>query len=497
VAVRLALLPVQPPPEPEAHDEFSYLLAAQTFANGHLANHTPPLPEHFETFHVNMRPTYHSMYPPAQGAWLAVGIILFGSPWAGVCLSIAALCGSICWALFACMSRNYAFLAGVIVALRIGIHSYWIDSFVGGAVAGVGGALVLGGTLRFIRKASARNAVVVAFGLALLGASRPYEGLAFTLPVSAMVVISLARKRPLARKDRTASTVLVACCLLFACFLAFYNYRCTGSPIIFPEQLNIKHYHQFGAFLWASPNGPGAYPSDRMGRFYRGSASNALAPLESFRNLATFEMQKLKEYDRFFVFPFLPFLLLGTITAIRRPKQRLLALTLLSTAVASLFVVWHHPHYIAPALVSIVGLLVHSIREIRHFRLGTATSMNISLLLTISLVLYSLSVVAGVSSREPSDDAWGRDRASMESMLKRLAGTQLVFVHYASDNQDDNIEWVFNGPEIQNQKVIWARSLNPEADLRLIRMLRPASTWDLVAHSDYWTIRPDTALDQH
>ena len=157
VLVRLLLLPIAPIPEPVRHDEFSHLLAADTFASGKLTNPTHPMWTHFETFHENHQPTYMSMYPPAQGMVLAAGKVLFGHPWFGVLISTGVMCAAICWMLQGWLPPGWALLGAGLAVLRIGIVSYWANSYWGGAVPAIGGSLVLGALPRLVRRPASRN----------------------------------------------------------------------------------------------------------------------------------------------------------------------------------------------------------------------------------------------------------------------------------------------------------------------------------------------------
>jgi hypothetical protein len=176
VIIRLALVPRWGVPEPGIHDEFSYLLGAETFLNGHLANPPHPMWRYFETFHVNFVPTYSSKYPPAQAAFLALGWKLFGHPWAGVLISVAFMGGSVCWMLQGWLPPAWALLGALMFALHVGVLQYWTNSYWGGALATAAGALVLGALPRIRRRGRMRDAIPFALGMAVLANCRPYEG---------------------------------------------------------------------------------------------------------------------------------------------------------------------------------------------------------------------------------------------------------------------------------------------------------------------------------
>ncbi len=196
IVVRLLALPFLHVPEPRSHDEFSYILAGETFAMGRLTNPTPPLWQFFETEHELSVPTYMSKYPPLQGFVIAAGILL-GNKWIGILLNFGLMCGAIYWMACGFVPMRWALLTALLPLVHPGIASYWVNSYFGGSVAAVGGALAFGASSRLARKISVGNENWFVVGAAIMANSRPFEGALTAFVAFSAAIIELGKKKRL------------------------------------------------------------------------------------------------------------------------------------------------------------------------------------------------------------------------------------------------------------------------------------------------------------
>jgi hypothetical protein len=482
--LRLAILPVCPIPLPIVPDDFSFLLAANTFALGRLTNPTPAMWTHFESIHITMQPTYMSMYFPAQGLVLAAGKVLLGSPWYGLLIVSALMCAAICWMLQAWLPPAWALLGGVIAVVHLGLFSYWINTYHAGSIGALGGALVLGALPRLMKTARLRHGLLMAVGIILVAFTRPYEGLLLCLPV-AIVVGRWAfsgKNRPspgvLIRRAAFPMALLVAA----GTWMGYYDYRAFGSPLTLPYTVDRAQYAMAPYFVWQSQRPEPVYRHPAMRAFYYEAELKAFLKIHSPSRFLPYTLAKILLALQFFAGSALlpPLIMMRRVFLDRR--IRFLVLCTLVLAVGMFIQNFLLPHYLAPftAVFYAIGL-----QAMRHLRLWKPEGRPAGLAMqrmTVALLFLmgGLRLFAGPLHMAPREwppywnvfwygpGHFGTERANIESSLGQLPEKQLVIVRYAA-NHNPFDEWVYNAPEIDNSKVIWAREMSPAENLELIR----------------------------
>jgi hypothetical protein len=497
LGARLAVLPIEPIPVPGIHDEFSYLLMADTFAHGRLTNPPHPMWKHFETFHVIWQPTYCSKYFPAPGVFLAFGQIILGHPFWGVWLSTGLMCAAFCWALQGWMPPAWAFLAGTLVVLRLGIFSYWANSYWGGSVAAIGGALVLGALPRIKRTQRIGDALAMAVGFAILANSRPYEGLIYSTPILIALALWLFRgsKAPIPYVLRSVvapiAVVLVVTCIA----MGYYFWKTTGNPFQTPYAVYSARYDGVPPFPWPRIRAVPAYNHSVMENFYSGYV---MQQYTSARN-AIFEtaLTKLLSFWLFFVGPALtiPFFaalwMLPYGFGIKNlgPKVRMLLLINLVSFASLLLVTYFNLHYAAPMVCAWYALLLLCVRRVwisnRH-----ASGSGKSIVRGVVMLCLATAAVKICAT----DFSWSHEllfdgsfptaeqaaRAPIVAKLRQLAGQHLVLVHY-KPNHNPHVEWVYNSADINGSKIVWAREMDSATDGELREYFKNRDVWLLLA----------------
>jgi len=480
ILLRVALLPVAPLPVPVVQDEFSYLLAADTFAHARLTNPTHPMWFYLDTMHVNQQPTYMSKYPPAQGAALAVGQIL-GHPWIGVLLSVAAMCAAITWMLQGWLPPVWALLGAVFAVVRLALFSYWVNSYWGGAVAAAGGALVMGAVPRLFHRERPRDAWLLGLGLAILASSRPLEGAILCLPVAvALLWWRFKSQRWRRGTPRNVLPPLAAVLLLTGIFLGYYNWRVTGNPLLLPYVLNEQAHSSRPLFVWQKLRLPIQFTNPQFDYFYNHMMRSELIDLQ--HDFVGTALQRGKTLLSFFTGT-LPFvLLLLTLPRLLRDKRtRLLVVQLVVSGIGLLVVAPFFAHYAAPLTATIMALMVQGMRHLRHLEyagrpVGVGLTRGIALLVLAIVPFDTAKAIHEAHAHFPKDDPAMYERARIASQLEGTTGHHLVIVRYGPGHQVHD-EWVYNTSDIDDSKIVWAREI-PGQDLHpLLGYFKDRRVW--------------------
>jgi hypothetical protein len=418
---------------------------------------------------------------------MAAGQVLTGSPWAGIILSMALMCGGICWMLQAWFPPGWAFAGGLLAAIRLGVFSYWMNSYWGGALTAFGACLVLGSARRIWTRPRVRDACWMGVGIFVLFTTRAFEALFVLIPVAVMMAIWLFRPARIPTRTRWVRFVAPLCIVLAAstAWIAYYNYRVTGSAKTAPYMLGRQERNAAPPFLWEKPGPTRHFQLAIFRGFYNDWE------MGNFRSVKQHYFKALlhRAWDtyRFYVRPAFTLPIIALLWAWRDRRMRLFLAILVVAALGQAFETWLPTYYTAPLTGVVFAVVIQCLRHLRVWRwrgrrIGYGIVTAVFATCVVIFLTTAATYVAGRNITE-NETPWAaptvsrlHERAMVKAKLSSQPGKHLAIVRYAPWH-NVHLEWVFNRADIDAAKVVWARDYGPQGNQELLQYFHDRQVW--------------------
>ncbi len=476
---------------PKIHDEFSYLLAADTFAHGRVTNPVHPMWEHFETFHVVQQPTYQSKYPPVQGVLLAIGEVITGVPLVGGWMGMALAAGAICWMLQGCMPCRWALAGGLIFGLHRHLFWDWGQTYWGGAGAAIGSALFFGAIfhlMRVRRKPERRRVLlmlVMAIGVVILANSRPFEGMICALAVMPFFICWTVRQGVWSVVYAGIPGILVI--LVSACLMLAYNKSITGNVWTMPHQVYEQAYSSAPIFYWQNLRQSPVFRHDVFRKFDEYWARSEYSRGQGVASYLTEVGRRMRGLWVFYLGILPSFVLMGLLFCGRKRGVKIAIIVCVVLLCSMQAVSYAMMHYAAPIIGLVLLLCLTGARAIWGMR-WAGHDFGKFLLKAGFLAWVILFLLSWLPRLTDHDYSWSSERQKLCKQLGRDGKRHLVIVRYGTAHIPD-CEWVYNSADIDSSPVIWCRDMGAERNQEIVDYFHGRKIHLLVVNND--RVRPE------
>jgi hypothetical protein len=149
-------------------------------------------------------------------------------------------------------------------------------------------------------------------------------------------------------------------------------------------------------------------------------------------------------------------------------------------------------HYLSPAVGVFFVVTMFGLRLLHCLKLGkqrTGRALVACVVALAGVLCFFDSIITIYDRNRNTDPTALGFRRQVTARLGSEPGTHLVLIHYGADHKAGE-EIVYNGPDIDTQKIVWAFDFGPEADRPLLDYYRNRKLWLMQPDGPRPTLEP-------